>query len=162
MTPLILIIDDSPTMCKVLESIMQREGYRTISFPDGFAAMQWLASPAGIVPALILLDKGWLVSARRHRWSRKRWSRPGRKARQRTIDANKIGIVAAHPLPRQPVYLPLKSALRFSKNACMPSRMSSVAKSRKKFLASISRPSCSGVSKAASTDSFARRAAMGG
>lgn len=56
MTPLILIIDDSPTICKILESIMQREGYRAISFPDGFAAMQWLASPAGIVPALILLD----------------------------------------------------------------------------------------------------------
>ena len=56
MTPLILIIDDSPTMCKVLESITRREGYRAISFPDGFAAMQWLASPVGIVPALILLD----------------------------------------------------------------------------------------------------------
>ena len=56
MTPLILIIDDSPTMCRVLESITRREGYRAISFPDGFAAMQWLASPAAIVPALILLD----------------------------------------------------------------------------------------------------------
>ncbi|MGB8343937.1 MAG: response regulator [Ktedonobacteraceae bacterium] len=56
MTPLIMIIDDSPTMCKVLESITRREGYRAISFPDGFAAMQWLASPVGIVPALILLD----------------------------------------------------------------------------------------------------------
>lgn len=56
MTSLILIIDDSPTICKVLESIVRREGYRAISFPDGFAAMQWLASPAAIVPALILLD----------------------------------------------------------------------------------------------------------
>lgn len=56
MTPLIMIIDDSPTMRKILESIMQREGYRAISFPDGFAAMQWLASPRSVVPSLILLD----------------------------------------------------------------------------------------------------------
>lgn len=56
MTPLILIIDDSPTIRKILESIVQREGYRAISFPDGFAAMQWLALPQRVVPALILLD----------------------------------------------------------------------------------------------------------
>lgn len=56
MTPLIMIIDDSPTICRVLESITRREGYRAISFPDGFAAMQWLASPVGVVPSLILLD----------------------------------------------------------------------------------------------------------
>lgn len=56
MTPLIMIIDDSPTMRKILESIVQREGYRAISFPDGFAAMQWLASPVGVAPSLILLD----------------------------------------------------------------------------------------------------------
>jgi twitching motility two-component system response regulator PilG len=41
---------------QILESIMQGEGYRTLSFADGFAALRWLASPQSVVPALILLD----------------------------------------------------------------------------------------------------------
>jgi twitching motility two-component system response regulator PilG len=56
MTPLIMIIDDSPTIRKILETIMQGEGYRTLSFADGFVALRWLISPQGVVPALILLD----------------------------------------------------------------------------------------------------------
>jgi twitching motility two-component system response regulator PilG len=56
MMPLILIIDDSPTIRKILETIMQGEGYRTLSFADGFAALRWLTSPQAIMPALILLD----------------------------------------------------------------------------------------------------------
>jgi twitching motility two-component system response regulator PilG len=56
MAPLIMIIDDSVTVRKILEVTMKREGYTTVSFPDGEAALRWLASEQGRVPALILLD----------------------------------------------------------------------------------------------------------
>ena len=54
--PFILIIDDSITVRKILEVTVKREGYAALSFPDGFAALHWLASPEGRVPALIFLD----------------------------------------------------------------------------------------------------------
>lgn len=56
MTPYILIIDDSPTICAILEMTARREGYAARSFPDGYAALRWLASPEGQIPALIFLD----------------------------------------------------------------------------------------------------------
>jgi CheY-like chemotaxis protein len=56
MTPLILIIDDSPTIRAVLAMIAQGEGYLMCSFPDGYAALRWLISPEGRIPALIFLD----------------------------------------------------------------------------------------------------------
>jgi twitching motility two-component system response regulator PilG len=54
--PLILIIDDSPTIRAVLELMAQTEGYPTRSFADGYAALRWLISPEASIPALILLD----------------------------------------------------------------------------------------------------------
>ena len=56
MNTLILIIDDSPTICKMLDMTANREGYTACSFPDGYAALRWLASPEGRIPALIFLD----------------------------------------------------------------------------------------------------------
>lgn len=56
MTHLILIIDDSPTIRAILEMTINREGYTARSFPDGYVALRWLASPEGRVPALIFLD----------------------------------------------------------------------------------------------------------
>ncbi|MGB8343242.1 MAG: response regulator [Ktedonobacteraceae bacterium] len=53
---LILIIDDSPTIRAILEMIVLREGYVAQSFPDGYAALHWLASPEGRPPALMFLD----------------------------------------------------------------------------------------------------------
>ncbi|MGB8348548.1 MAG: response regulator [Ktedonobacteraceae bacterium] len=52
----VLIIDDSPTIRAVLEMTARREGYAARSFPDGFTALRWLASPEGQIPALIFLD----------------------------------------------------------------------------------------------------------
>ncbi|MGB8345855.1 MAG: response regulator [Ktedonobacteraceae bacterium] len=56
MTPYILIIDDSPTIRAILEMTARREGYAARCFPDGYAALRWLASPEGQIPALIFLD----------------------------------------------------------------------------------------------------------
>jgi len=56
MTPYVLIIDDSPTIRAVLKMTVRGEGYAAQSFPDGFAALHWLASPEGQIPALIFLD----------------------------------------------------------------------------------------------------------
>jgi DNA-binding response OmpR family regulator len=53
---LILIIDDSPTIRKIVETGLRREGFEVISFPDGVEALTWLASPQGRLPGLILLD----------------------------------------------------------------------------------------------------------
>ena len=52
----VLIIDDSPTIRAVLEMTVRGEGYAARSFPDGYAALHWLASPEGQIPALIFLD----------------------------------------------------------------------------------------------------------
>ena len=56
MTKLILIVEVSPAIRMILETVMRYEGYQSVAFPDGFAALQWLASPEGKIPALILLD----------------------------------------------------------------------------------------------------------
>lgn len=52
---LILVIDDSPTIRKVLEVCLQEEGYEVVSFADGIEAMRWLAHTQQC-PGLILLD----------------------------------------------------------------------------------------------------------
>ncbi len=56
--PLILVIDDSLTVCKVVEVTLQRAGFLVLSFPDGVTALRWLASPDVVMPALIYLDIG--------------------------------------------------------------------------------------------------------
>lgn len=52
----ILIIDDSPTICAILEMTARGEGYAARSFPDGYMALRWLASSEGCAPALVFLD----------------------------------------------------------------------------------------------------------
>ncbi len=53
---LIVVIDDSATVRKILETCLGREGFTVRAFPDGIEAMQWLASPQGRVPDLVILD----------------------------------------------------------------------------------------------------------
>jgi DNA-binding response OmpR family regulator len=55
-SPSIMVIDDSPTIRKVIETALNREGYLTITFPDGMSAFRWLAQASDSVPGLILLD----------------------------------------------------------------------------------------------------------
>ena len=56
MTGPIMIVEDSPSIRLLLETSMRYEGHQTVAFSDGIAALQWLASPEGKTPALILLD----------------------------------------------------------------------------------------------------------
>lgn len=53
---LILVIDDSLTVRKILEASLQRERFQAASFRDGLQAMQALASGALPIPDAILID----------------------------------------------------------------------------------------------------------
>jgi twitching motility two-component system response regulator PilG len=52
----LMIIDDSSTIRKIVETGFGREGYEVTSFADGIAALQWLAGPDARLPELLLLD----------------------------------------------------------------------------------------------------------
>ncbi|WP_233097598.1 response regulator [Dictyobacter vulcani] len=56
--PWIMVIDDSATVRKIVEICLTREGYEVVSFPDGIAAMRWLAEPQARIPSMIILDIG--------------------------------------------------------------------------------------------------------
>ena len=53
---LIAIIDDSATVCKIIETCLKREGYAVQSFPDGIEAMRAFIQPGVRLPDLIMLD----------------------------------------------------------------------------------------------------------
>jgi DNA-binding response OmpR family regulator len=55
---LVMVIDDSLTVRKIMECSLQREGFQTVSFPDGLQAMSALSRGEVPVPDLILLDIG--------------------------------------------------------------------------------------------------------
>ena len=55
---LVMVIDDSLTVRKIMETSLKREGFDAVSFPDGLQAMQALARGEVLVPDLILLDVG--------------------------------------------------------------------------------------------------------
>ncbi len=54
--PLILVIDDSLTVRKIVEVTLQRADFAVLSFADGLTALRWLASAEATHPALVLLD----------------------------------------------------------------------------------------------------------
>jgi len=54
--PLIVIIDDSVCVRKIVETTLRRQGYATLGFADGESVLRWLASEDGHIPALIVLD----------------------------------------------------------------------------------------------------------
>lgn len=55
--PLVMVIDDSPTVRKIVEVTLKRTGYRVRSFVDGVEAIKWLLAPdQHEVPALLFLD----------------------------------------------------------------------------------------------------------
>ena len=55
---LILVIDDSATVRKILETCLTREGFEVKSFPDGVEAMRWFTEPGARIPHLVILDIG--------------------------------------------------------------------------------------------------------
>jgi DNA-binding response OmpR family regulator len=53
---LIVVIDDSTTMRKIVEVCLSREGYAVRGFADGVEAVRWISGPEGSIPALIFID----------------------------------------------------------------------------------------------------------
>ncbi|GCE47865.1 chemosensory pili system protein ChpA (sensor histidine kinase/response regulator) [Thermosporothrix hazakensis] len=53
----VMIIDDSPTVRKIVEVCLRRAGFRVISFPDGVEALRALTTEQlDRLPDLIILD----------------------------------------------------------------------------------------------------------
>jgi len=53
-----MVIDDSTTVRKIIETCLGRQGFQVVGFPDGVEAMRWLMEPTSRVPDLVLLDIG--------------------------------------------------------------------------------------------------------
>ncbi len=58
MSRFIVVIDDSLTVRKILETCLRRAGYEVKSFPDGVEVLRWLTKPEACIPALVLVDLG--------------------------------------------------------------------------------------------------------
>ncbi len=53
----IMVIDDSPTVRKIIETCLRREDFDVRSFTDGVEAMRWITNdPEARIPDLVLLD----------------------------------------------------------------------------------------------------------
>ena len=53
-----MVIDDSATVRKIVETCLRREGFDVLSIPDGVEALRWFMQPNVRVPDLIILDIG--------------------------------------------------------------------------------------------------------
>ncbi len=57
MSKFIMVIDDSATVRKIIETCLRREEFDVRSFADGVEAIRWLTNdPDARVPDLVLLD----------------------------------------------------------------------------------------------------------
>ncbi len=57
MNKFIMVIDDLPTVRKIIETCLRRENFDVRSFTDGVEAMRWITNdPDARVPDLVLLD----------------------------------------------------------------------------------------------------------
>lgn len=56
MGKLIMVIDDSASVCKVIETCLRPKGFEVKSFTDGIQAMRWLLDPEARIPDLVILD----------------------------------------------------------------------------------------------------------
>jgi CheY-like chemotaxis protein len=56
MSKLVMIVDDSPTIRKIVEVVLHREGYEVIAMPDGVEALRYLLTEGARLPDLIVLD----------------------------------------------------------------------------------------------------------
>lgn len=57
-SPLIMVIDDSDTVRKIIQTCLGREGFPVVVFNDGIEAMKWLSQPDSRIPHLVILDIG--------------------------------------------------------------------------------------------------------
>lgn len=58
MSKLVMVIDDSATVRKIVETCLKREGFDVQTFPDGIEAMRWFTQPNVRIPDLVILDIG--------------------------------------------------------------------------------------------------------
>ena len=58
MSKLVMVIDDSATVRKIVETCLGREGFEVLGFQDGLDAIRWLGGPQARVPDLVILDIG--------------------------------------------------------------------------------------------------------
>jgi twitching motility two-component system response regulator PilG len=58
MSKLVMIIDDSLTVRKIMETTLKREGFASVSYPDGIEALRALNEHRHPVPDLVILDIG--------------------------------------------------------------------------------------------------------
>jgi len=56
MTQSILIVDDDPAQRRILEEVVNRDGYRAVPVDGGEAALTYLEGPAGAEISLVILD----------------------------------------------------------------------------------------------------------
>ena len=56
MGSLVLVIDDSKFICKIIEVVLHREGYEVVCCLSGEAAIRWLASSDVRIPDLVFVD----------------------------------------------------------------------------------------------------------
>jgi twitching motility two-component system response regulator PilG len=56
MSKLVMIIDDSTTVRKIVEISLKREGIDSISYPNGIEAIRSLSEQRHLVPDLVFLD----------------------------------------------------------------------------------------------------------
>ena len=80
MSKLVMVIDDSPTVRKIVEVSLRREGLEVVSFPDGIEALRAITSQQiDHVPDLVVLDidlpkmNGYEIA--RYLRSKQQWSR---------------------------------------------------------------------------------------
>jgi twitching motility two-component system response regulator PilG len=58
MSKLVMIIDDSLTVRKIIETSLKREGFESVSYPDGIEALRALQERRHRPPDLVILDIG--------------------------------------------------------------------------------------------------------
>ena len=57
MNQLIVVVDDSITVRKILKTTLRRAGYDDVyTFPDGVELLRWLTTPEARIPALVIVD----------------------------------------------------------------------------------------------------------
>ena len=56
MGKLVMVIDDSSTVRKIIETCLGRKGFEVQGFSDGVEAIRWLTKSVAQVPDLVILD----------------------------------------------------------------------------------------------------------
>lgn len=56
MNQLVMVIDDSLVIRKIVQTCLRRAGYEVKSFPDGVEALCWLNTTEARIPDLVIVD----------------------------------------------------------------------------------------------------------